>query len=129
MRPILVCYAAGALGAFINTLLGHLLSQAGLMGALGTRILVPFGPPSLYTRLVWGGLWGLLLVAPPLRKMGLVKAGLLVSLAPSAAQLFHFFPRAGAGTLGTSFGATTPLVVLGLNAVWGLAAAGFSRDR
>lgn len=129
MKRVLLCYAAGSAGAFVNTLLGHLLSQAGLMAALGTRVLVPFGPPSLYTRLVWGGLWGLLLVLPPLKRASWIRAGLLVSLAPSAAQLFYFFPRAGVGPLGQGFGWGTPLVVLGLNAVWGLAAAWLARER
>jgi hypothetical protein len=128
VKRVLLCYAAGAAGAFANTLLGHLLSQAGLMAALGTRVLVPFGPPSLYTRLVWGGLWGLLLVLPPLMRMKPLKAGLLVSLAPSAAPLFYFFPRAGAGLLGESFGLGTPLAVLALNAVWGVVAAHLARD-
>lgn len=124
----MLCYAAGAAGAFTNTLLGHLMSQAGLMGALGTRLLIPFGTPSLYARLVWGGLWGLVFVLPPLQKLPPVKAGLLVSLAPSAAQLFYFFPRAGAGPLGERFGWTTPLVVLALNALWGVVAARLARD-
>lgn len=104
MRRVLLCYAAGSAGAFANTLLGHLLLQAQ----------ISFGPPSLYKRLVWGGLWGLLFVLPPLQRTHWAKAGLLVSLAPSAAALFYF-------------GATNPLLVLSLNAVWGLVAARLSR--
>lgn len=105
MRRVLLCYAAGSAGAFANTLLGHLLFQAQ----------IPFGPPSLYRRLVWGGLWGLLFVLPPVQRMPRVKAGLLVSLAPSAAAVLYF-------------GAANPLAALALNAVWGLCAAALTRD-
>jgi hypothetical protein len=43
----------------------------------------------------------------------------LLSLAPSAAQLFYFLPEANLGTLGTELGALTPLVVVLFNALWG----------
>ena len=57
----------------------------------------------------------------PLGNLGLtpVRAGLLLSLAPSAAQLFYFFPMGGAGWLGAELGGLTPLFVLAANAVWG----------
>jgi hypothetical protein len=49
--------------------------------------------------------------------------GILLSLAPSAFQLLYVFPHeAGEGMLGLRLGALTPVFVLAMNAVWGLAA-------
>jgi hypothetical protein len=50
--------------------------------------------------------------------------GIILSLAPSAFQLLYVFPHeAGEGMLGLRLGALTPVFVLAINAVWGLAAA------
>jgi hypothetical protein len=57
-------------------------------------------------------------------KSRFVLRGLIVSLGPTAAQLFYFFPYVlSKGTLGLKLGTLTPLLVLLLNAIWGVAAA------
>jgi len=48
-----------------------------------------------------------------------VRAGLVVSLLPSARSLFLQLPNAGYGMLGVQLGALTPVVVLAANALWG----------
>ena len=116
-----VAYFGGALGGLLNSFVVWLLARADLIAAIGVRIAPPrsldwdwLGP-----RILWGSLWGL--GYPLVARGGLrpVQAGLLLSLAPSAAQLFYFFPRAEHGLLGLSLGALTPLVVLAANALWG----------
>jgi len=68
-------------------------------------------PEWLCPRLVWGGIWGLLLVLPFLRDRPVIR-GLLFSLAPSIARLTVFA------------GAPIPLVaVFVFNAIWKVAAA------
>ena len=47
--------------------------------------------------------------------------GLVVSFAPTLAQLLWVFPvMAGQGYLGLKLGLLTPLVVVVLNAIWGI---------
>jgi hypothetical protein len=76
---------------------------------------------------VWGGLWGFLF-ALPIGVTSWLRRGLLLSLAPSAFQLFVVFPRwAHRGMLGLELGALTPLCVLAFNAVWGLVASWWLR--
>jgi hypothetical protein len=44
---------------------------------------------------------------------------LLLSLAPTAAQLFYFYPHSGSGMAGLEAGSLTPLLVLLANGLWG----------
>jgi hypothetical protein len=95
----------------------------GVTGAFGVAIAPDLAPQWLYPRLVWGGLWGLLLLLPVPRGSW-ARRGLVFSLAPSAVQLFVVFPaKTAAGVLGLGLGALTPVFVLLFNAVWGLSAA------
>jgi hypothetical protein len=126
-RTLSLCFAAGAIGALANSVLVWACGQLGLTQALGVSLAPGLTAGWLYPRLVWGGLWGLLFALPALRGDAF-RSGLLASLAPSAAQLFYFFPRAGKDFLGVELGALTPVAVLIFNAVWGLAAAGWLRQ-
>ncbi len=49
----------------------------------------------------------------------LTRAALVLSLAPSAVELFVLLPESGRGMLGTAYGALTPVVILAANAFWG----------
>ncbi|AMV70622.1 hypothetical protein DBW_0222 [Desulfuromonas sp. DDH964] len=82
--------------------------------------------PWLYPRLVWGGLWGLLLLLPLVRERTLLR-GLLISLAPSAIVLLVVFPGMGKGHLGLGFGTLTPILVVLLNFIWGMVASAWHR--
>jgi hypothetical protein len=79
-------------------------------------------PDWLYPRIVWGGIWGLLLFLP-LAKSRMLLRSLLISLGPTAAQLLYVFPMLqDRGLLGLKLGALTPVAVVGFNWLWGLAA-------
>lgn len=127
LRALALGYAAGAVGALANSLVLVAAADAGLLRALGVAIAPAFTPAWLYPRLVWGGLFGLGLALPwPSGRW--VRRGLLLSLAPTLVQLLVVFPwKAGQGLLGLELGAATPLVVLAVNAVWGVAASGVAR--
>ena len=122
LRKLSLCFAAGAVGGVVNSLALWAAGAYGLTAALGVRLAPHLTPAWLYPRVVWGGLWGLLLMLPLARASWLGR-GLLISLGPSLVQLLYLFPeRLQAGMLGLKLGTPTPLVVLIGNAVWGLAA-------
>lgn len=121
--PISRAFTAGALGALVNSIAAWGFGAAHTTAAFGVALAPEFTPAWLYPRLVWGGLWGLLLLIPGLDTRPLTK-GLLVSLAPTATQLFVVFPvLAGKGLLGLDLGALTPAFVVLFNVVWGAVAA------
>jgi hypothetical protein len=118
-RMLALAWFGGAVGALANSLAVWLLGQAGVFAAIGVRMAPPLTWPWLENRLVWGSLWALGL--PLLLRGGLapLRAGLLLSLAPSAAQLLYFAPRGGQGLFALQQGTLAPLVVLLANALWG----------
>jgi hypothetical protein len=122
-----VGFAAGCLGALVNSWLVCYLGQRGIPQLLGVTLAPKWSLAFLYPRLVWGGLWGLLFALPIWRGtfwIGVFSRGILFSLAPTAFQLFYVFPNLlGKGALGLALGKLTPLFVFGYNVVWGLAAA------
>jgi hypothetical protein len=118
IRRLAVAYFGGALGGLASTLAVWLVARAGLLDAIDVRLAPSLTWPALAPRLLWGSLWGLgHPLVSPLR--GPVQAGLLLSLAPSAAQLLYFFPARGGEIFGVNHGALAPLVVLLANALWG----------
>ena len=115
--------SAGALGGLANGLVVWFLGAAGMTAALGVAIAPEMTPAWLYPRLVWGGLWGGLLLLPLLSNAPL-KRGLLFGLGPACVQLFIVFPyKAEKGMAGLALGEMTPLVVVFVNLVWGVVAA------
>jgi hypothetical protein len=119
VQRIAAAWFGGAVGALVNSLALWLLARADVLAAIGVRIAPTLSGEWLADRLVWGSLWALGYPALTGAGLGPVRAGLALSLAPSAAQLLYFFPRAGHGALGVSLGAATPLVVLAANGLWG----------
>ena len=120
MRSYLLSYAAGNVGGLMNSLALWLAGLYGLTAALGVGIAPPLTPEWLYPRLVWGGLWGLMFALPLINQHWLRRA-LLLSLLPSAVQLFIVFPyHSPYGQAGLALGPLTPLVVLIANAIWGV---------
>lgn len=115
-------FAAGALGGLANCSLAWSCGELGVYRALGVAIQPELSPASLYARVVWGGLWGGLFVLP-LADRAWFRRGLILSLGPSLVQLLLVFPARGAGALGLELGTLTPLLVMVLNAVWGLVAS------
>jgi multidrug efflux pump subunit AcrB len=121
-----LAFAAGTIGAVANSLAVWLSGKLGISAALSVAIAPALTPTWLYPRLVWGGLWGLLLLLP-MRTRGDFPRGLLISLPPTLAQLLVFFPRSGRGFLGLDLGTLTPVLVFLFNAVWGWAAVAAAR--
>ena len=122
IRKISCAYTGGLLGALVDSFNIWFLGKAGLTTWLGIGLQPEFTMSWLYPRLVWGGIWGLLLLTPFLRDRVLLR-GVLFSLLPSAMVLFMVFPSMGKGVLGLGFGLLTPLLVILLNFVWGIIAS------
>ena len=121
-RSLSLCFAAGAVGALANSVVSWLSGQLGIPHALGVSLAPAWTPAWLYPRIVWGGLWGLLFVLP--LSAGVLRRGLLLSLAPALFQLFVVFPAwTGKGVAGLELGAATPVFVLLYDAVWGVVAS------
>ena len=123
MRNLLVFFAAGCLGALINSLVVWQFGQLGITSMLGVAITPALAPAWLYPRIVWGGIWGLLFMLPILQSKLLMK-GAILSLFPTAVQLFVVFPlKADKGLAGLELGLLVPVFVLFFNWVWGITTA------
>ncbi len=122
LRRLSLYYAAGSVGALVNSLALWLCGANGISALLRVDLHPRLTPDWLYPRVVWGGIWGLLLFLPLVRSRMLLRS-FLISLAPTAAQLFYVFPvLQHKGLLGLELGALTPAMVVVFNWLWGLAA-------
>lgn len=123
MKKIFVCFAAGCLGALINSLVAWQAGELGIARWAGVSITPVLSAGWLYPRIVWGGLWGLLFVLPFFKSRFVLK-GTLLSLVPTAVQLLYVFPhKTSHGLLGFQLGMWTPAFVLVYNWVWGVVTA------
>jgi hypothetical protein len=121
-RRLTYYYTAGSAGALVNSLAIWLCGAYGVNAFLQVNIHPRLTPDWLYPRIVWGGIWGLLLFMPLVKSRILLRA-LLVSLGPTAAQLLYVFPvLQHQGVLGLKLGILTPVVVVAFNWLWGVAA-------
>jgi hypothetical protein len=122
-RKLSLVFASGAFGALVNSTVLWLFGRAGITAELGVKLAPSFTPAWLYPRLVWGGIWGILFLLP-LAQNRPFQQGLLISLGPTIVQLFVIFPyQLNKGMMGLELGPLTPLFVLFINAVWGVATA------
>lgn len=120
MKKILICFAAGCLGALANSLTVWFFGDYGITKALNVAIAPALTPGWLYPRIVWGGIWGLLFITPVLNSHS-IRKGLLLSLFPTLIQLLVVFPiKAKKGYMGFDLGVFTPLFVVFFNMVWGV---------
>jgi len=126
-----VCFTAGVLGALANSLVAWGFGAWGVTALAGVKLAPELTLAWLYPRLVWGGLWGLAFfftVSSQRRRRQWVRKGLWVSLLPTAAQLFYFFPyHTPFGPMGLGLGDLTALFVLFFNFVWGFFTGLFTR--
>ncbi|BBO82619.1 hypothetical protein [Desulfosarcina ovata] len=123
MKKILICFAAGCLGALVNSLVVWQAGELGLARWAGVAMAPALSARWLYPRIVWGGLWGLLFVLPFLKSRVLLK-GTLISLVPTAVLLFFLYPfKMHKGMLGMNLGMWTPVLVLVYGWVWGVTTA------
>ena len=123
MKKVLVLFAAGCLGALANSITVWLFGYYGINSFFGVSIAPSLSPNWLYPRIVWGGIWGLIFILPMLKSKLLLK-GAILSLFPTAVQLFFVFPlKANKGIAGLELGLFTPLLVLFFNWIWGFVTA------
>ncbi len=123
MKQMLVCYAAGCLGALANSLVAWQAGELGIPQWVDVSLAPRLTPGWLYPRIVWGGLWGLLFWLPIMKTRPLLK-GTVLSLLPTAFQLLYLFPHKSVnGWAGLHLGMWTPAFVLVYNWVWGIVAA------
>jgi hypothetical protein len=128
MRKMMICFAAGCLGALANSIAVWMSGDLGFTKQLGVSMAPGMTPGWLYPRIVWGGIWGLLFMLPMLRSRPVLK-GSILSLFPSMAQLFFFFPyKTHKGMAGLELGLLTPLLVLFFNWIWGVVTAAAERS-
>jgi hypothetical protein len=121
-RDLSVVFSSGCFGGLVNSLAAWLFGAAGITTALAVQIAPSLTPPYLYQRMVWGGIWGLILLLPILHASIWLR-GILLSLGPTFVQLFIVFPiRLNKGLMGLELGQLTPLFVFIYNAIWGMCA-------
>ena len=116
VRRLASAYFGGAIAAACTALVVWILVRADL---LGVPVAHDLDWRWLRIRILYGSLWALALPAVRRGFPDLTRAGLVLSLAPTAAELLYFLPAARHGMLGLSIGPFTPLVVLAENALWG----------
>ncbi|TNF47464.1 hypothetical protein EP232_03425 [bacterium] len=122
-RRLTIIFSAGAFGGLVNSITLWALGELKVTAALGVKLAPNLTSAWLYPRIVWGGLWGILFLIPLFRG-SFIKRGFLLSLGPTLIQLFIVFPqKAHKGIMGLDLGTMTPVIVVVLNAVWGIAAA------
>lgn len=122
LREISILYAAGCLGGLASLVTLSGFRAYGVASVLGVFVPYPWAVSVFYPRIVWGGLWALLFLLR-LFPGSIFQRALLLSLIPSAFELFVVFPFKGSGLLGWQLGMWTPLFVLVANAVWGFTTA------
>jgi len=122
-KTISMVFAAGCLGALVNSLAVWILGDLGINAAFGVKIAPVLTPQWLYPRIVWGGIWGFLFLLPLMRSR-ILSRGIIFGLGPTLVQLFVVFPlKAGRGYMGLDLGTLTPLLVFIVNTIWGIATA------
>jgi hypothetical protein len=122
LKKISSAFSGGIFGALVDSFNVWLLAHAGITSMIGISFTPTPSPNWLYPRLIWGGIWALLLVLP-LLKNKIVLRGILMSLFPSTMMLFKVMPTIGKGLLGLKYGTLFPLMVLLLNCIYGIIAA------
>ncbi len=120
MKKLLICFAAGCLGALVNSVAVWLAGYSGIAKFLGVALSPTLTASWLYPRIVWGGIWGILFFLPFMKSKPVSK-GTLLSLFPTIVQLFIVFPfKANRGIAGIELGTLTPLLVFIYNWIWGV---------
>lgn len=118
-----LCFSAGSLGGVVNALAVWIFGVLGIAQAFGVSIAPELTPPFLYSKIAWGGIWGVIFLIPIMKNSPFIR-GFIFSLAPTLVQLFVVFPvKIGKGMMGLDLGALTPVLVIIYNAFWGIAAA------
>ena len=122
IRNVSAAFTGGALGAAVDSFNIWALGKLGISDLIGISMQPEFTGPWLGERMVWGGLWMLLLLLPVMKDRTVAR-GMAASLLPSAFMLFVVLPSMGKGMLGLGFGNLMPVVVVVLNFIYGIVAS------
>ncbi len=123
MRKILILFSAGCSGGLAYSIAVSTFASLGITSALGVSFHYSLGSSWVYAQIVWGGIWGLLFLLPLAKSNLFLKASML-SLFPSAFQLFVVFPILHNHSIaGLDLGLLTPFIILLFNWLWGVATA------
>ena len=115
-------FVAGAIGGLANALVVWFFGIKGIKQFFKVNIAPKLDVLFIYSKIVWGGLWGVLFIFA-LDPQSLFLKATLISLAPTLVQLFYIFPKQGLGTSGLKLGSLTPALVIFFNLVWAYAGA------
>jgi len=119
LRKLSAAFTGGALGALLDSFNIWFMGVVGISDLIGITMKPQFTAPWVYKRMIWGGIWMLLLLIPVWRGKT-IRRGMVFSLVPSAMMLFMVLPSMGKGMLGLGFGTLMPVVVIGLNFIYGI---------
>ena len=122
LRKLSAAFTGGALGALLDSFNIWFMGVVGISDLIGITMKPQFTAPWVYKRMIWGGIWMLLLLIPVWRGKT-IRRGMVFSLVPSAMMLFMVLPSMGKGMLGLGFGTLMPVVVIGLNFIYGIFAS------
>jgi len=122
LRKVSCAFTGGALGGLLDSFNIWAMGVVGISDLIGIGMKPEFTAPWVYQRMIWGGLWMLLLLLPVLRQRIAIR-GMLFSLLPSAMMLFVVLPSMGKGMFGLGFGTLMPVVVVALNFLYGIVAS------
>jgi len=121
-QHISFAFAAGTFGTLLMALLMWTLGEKGIPQSVGVGLAPSLTLAWLYPQMLWGGLLGCFFLIPFFGDT-MAKQVVLITLIPTALQLFWFLPQAGQGYLGVNLGTLTPFFVLGYSLVWSIATA------
>lgn len=119
-RRLTLAFSCGAFGVLFLAAALLIISKSGLGPSIGMPATPPKMPEFLYGRMVWGGIWGFLLVLPFLTPRWVIR-GIIFGLLASAASIFYFNPGFQKAQVGFI------ILILVVNMIWGVAAAGWYR--
>jgi len=126
-KKLTLAFSSGCFGGLVNSLAVWFFGAIGITAAAGVQITPALTPPYVYQKVVWGGIWGIILLLPILRDSIWLR-GFVLSLGPTIVQLFVIFPvRLNKGLMGLELGQLTPPFVFIYNAIWGMCAVSWMR--
>ena len=121
---VVICFAAGVIGAVAVVICSYVLFGLGLSTALGVKAPISLRSPDIYRPLFWGGLWGIPFgLFMKKAWMRLYLFGLLYFLVPVLALFLIFLPMSGAGYFGLRQGPLFTVYLLLVNLPFGIITA------
>lgn len=142
LRSLGLVFSAGAFGGLIAAFALLAAAEFGLLQKMGvsmgggpmaavkndlTKALGmkrSFSPAFIYKYVVWGGIWGVVFIIGPVKRLRWWQETLVAAAFPTAAAWFWFYPQAGLGYFGVRMGDLAPVVILVMCLIWaGIASA------